>query len=262
MVDRQTKWLIGAAGLAVTFAGLGLLLGSQFLTPVLTVIFSGAVLAAVVAGIFQTLSDRAATKRATMQIDLQKKLEAIQSMWKIADQQMREHYFPIATAARGLSQIIHLWKKATASPILPIFYWFVRLRIATTVMLKKTTFFILTSYLAEECATALLSSINAASGLSQLELSTLSVSLGPDLTFYGLSNEVQNNDNTRLIFSNFENWLKSEEDGVDKLEKEAEYFHSLITAEINHLYDQWYATTYVPKPGQSLADIAKYLNLP
>jgi len=230
---------------------------------VVAVVFSGVVLAAVVAGIFQTLSDRASTRRAAMQIDLQKKLEAIQSMWKIADSQMREYYFPIATAARGLSQIVH--QRGTSpnnSTILRIFYWFVRLRVATTTMLRKTTFFILSNYLAEECATALLSNINAVPGLSELELSMLSLTFDSGLTFYGLSEKVQHDDQTKAIFANFEAWIRSKTDDVERMEKEAEYFFSLISAEVNRLYEQWYGTPYVPKPGQSLSDIAKYLNLP
>lgn len=258
------KWLailvISAAILAFI---LSLALGSQFLTPVVSFVFSGAVLAAIVAGIFQIASDRTATKRALRQVDLQYKLDSIQSMWKTADHYMREYYYPIATAAQNLSSGISDWKKSGLdSTLMRAFYWFVRFRLSTVEMLKKTQFFILSNYLAEQCAWLLHSRIHAAPNLGPLELSLLSKTLKPDFAFYQLSEKIQRDKQTRATYYHFKNWVKSKVDEVDTLVKDGDYFNALITVEINRMYEQWYGTPYKAPPGKSLDEIAKYLNLP
>ncbi len=100
----------------------------QLLPTIIAIITSGTVLAAIIAGIFSILSDRAAEKKGRRDLELEYKLNSIQSMWKKSDEYMTKYYFPLATAALGLSTKIERWLESKDDPtLMSIFYWYVAL---------------------------------------------------------------------------------------------------------------------------------------
>ncbi len=126
-------------------------------------------------------------------------------------------------------------------------------------MSKVSVYMILTSFVAEKCSEALFYRILSAPGYSDLELSTLSLQLGQNITLFEMNKKVQGE--VKEVYSKFVQFAQRDKTALEKLSKEAKYFNSLMTAEINKLYEQWYGEKYVPSAGQTLKDIASYLGL-
>ncbi len=240
-----------AVGYLVSPSTLNILLSSGLATTIFSVVFSGTVLAAIIAGLFDTLNKSTTSHN-----------EAVSSMWKIADHYMRAYYFPLATAAEGLSQTIEDWTHNKTAPTLMVaFTWYATFRAAADRMSKETFYFMLTSSLAEKSAGVLYGLILEAPHYTALELSTMTAVLGDEITLYEVNKRVNADPAVKAFYSKFENWATTSTKELEKLKKDTDYFSSLITDEVNSLYRPWYGKLPRPEKGQSLSEIAKYLGL-
>lgn len=248
--------VVAVVGIVLSF-----FLAPQFLVPAATIILGGTVLAAIIGGIIQFLSDRIGEARTSQQLVLQNRLSSIKSIWEKADKYMTDYYFPLAGAAYGLSQWIRLYQKSGSdADLFSTFYWYNRFRAVAVKMSRVSLYLILTSYKAERCAESLIYRILGGPAYTDLEMSTLNSAL-PDLSLYELQKLIEKDVNINALASKFTQWAKSKSTELDKLRKEAEYFHSIIEAEVNALYEPWYGEKHVPAEGQALEDIAQYLGL-
>jgi hypothetical protein len=213
----------------------------------LSVVFSGAVLAAIVGGIFQVV---------------QKRSEARESMWKIADEYMRKYYVPIVSVTNDLSDTVSLWKaNQEDSILLTLFYLFAKFRSLGGEMVKATSLFLLTRYKAEECADILFRQINEAPGFSDLELSRLSSLTEADLTIDALDERIQNDSETERLFAKFCSWVKGKPKDFEFFGTLSDLFSSLLVIEFNRLYRAWYGYEFRAPEGQSLKEIARFLGV-
>jgi len=128
-------------------------------------------------------------------------------------------------------------------------------------MTKASIYYLLTNYLAENCALELTDRIVSAPGYTDLELSVIAAKTSIGMPLYAFKELVEKDSEMRGFYSKFEGWATANTDKAKTLAKDADLFASLIVLEINKIYQKWYKQKYNPPAGKSVRDIAGYLRI-
>ncbi len=230
----------------------------QFLTP----IAQGAVLAAIIAGLFKLLSDKISDRKAEQRIKLEYRLQSIQTMRTRVDRNIDSFYLPMMDNAFSCATHIQYWfNSSNEDELLYVFYWYqkyVRSRVQAEISGSLNWF--LKTRIGELLSRELDARVYNAVPYTLTQLHQIHASFEPELNIYQFSNKIHDDQHAKKLLLIFTNWAKSNKEALEKLRREAEYLAAVILSEWNSLTNSWYQDKYAALPGHSLQDIRKYLS--
>jgi hypothetical protein len=201
-------------------------------TVLLETALSGAVLAAVVAGLFKLLSDNISSSRAQSE-----------SIWKNIDSHIATEYWPLTLAAWGFSAYSYRWLSSKAnSDVLACFHWYVQFAAIQARMSQSHVWILLTHTDAEGYVQDLGTMALGRPGLTGVELSTLSQQAKLGAPLAETAQDVQQHSTLKPIYDRFQAWMTNSASARDvrRLSDEGELLASLMTSEFNRMYWSWY----------------------
>jgi hypothetical protein len=177
--------------------------------------------------------------------------EAIKAYFAMLDnvhEYSMKYYYPMATAAGGLSYWLkEACSKPTEANDRRAFYYYAKFNALAGKMTLEHMTYLLTNYEAESAAQALQNKIQAFAGLDSIELSLLGKLIGADDRYVDISAQIDRGFSITAIFRKFQEWLnvrrasKESKSKITEIANFSEAYANMITYELNMMMSKaWY----------------------